>query len=262
MSRASSICVRGDRKYCQPDWGSGLFRWGDDDKHPVLVGVASRATGECSYGDPYVYTNIAFHIEWITSIDGVLEDISGSVRKTSPCEKRTPIPKIFAAVPALPGQYPYAVSVRPDGTLHQCNGVLIGPRHVLTSGSCVDPRHQSIPNSMTVYIGGVDVNPNDDTSDAEVIPVKGSPIFHTAYVRAPPRDVNLALLVLERDSTKSPIQLPFLSKRCIFQRQLISTVFLSLQIAIAAGMTCRYVWLAGALDRSAMHILQYCRQER
>ena len=225
MSRASSICVRGDGEYCQPDWGSALFRWRGDDKPPVLVGVASRATRECSYGDPYVYTNISFHMEWILSIDGVLEDITGSVRKTHPCGKTKPEAKIFTAVPALPGQHPYAVSVRPDGLLHQCNGVLIGPGHVLTSGSCVDPRYQSNPYRMTVYIGGVAVNPKDDTADSEVISVADT-IFHQSYHRPPPRDVNLALLVLEKDSNNKPIRLPYSSKRCILRGQWMSTVAL------------------------------------
>ena len=207
MRQDASICVRGDLDYCQTDRGSGLFRWRGNDKPPVLIGLASRATKECSYGAPFVFTNVSFHMEWLPEQKGVIEDINAFDRSDFNCGSISSTSRITGGSPAAPGRYPYAVSVRPRGHLHRCNGVLITERHVLTTASCVDQRVYPTSTSIETYIGGIRSDPFSDTNDSELIQV--SEYFPHAQYGNVTRSVNLAILLLERNSTKTPIRLPY-----------------------------------------------------
>ena len=208
MKQNASICVRGDMGYCQLDRGGGLFHWKGHDKPPVLIGLANRATKECSDGAPFVFTNISFHTEWLSKQKDVYEDINEFDRSDFDCGKIRIVERISGGSSAAPGRYPYTVSVRPRGGLHRCNGVLITERLVLTTASCVDRRVLPTSTYIETYIGGIASDPSRDPNDSEVIQVSGHYIHEQYYNLT--RSVNLAVLVLERESTKTPIRLPYL----------------------------------------------------
>ena len=211
LTASASLCVSGEGEYCQLDKGSSLVRYNSRRGDSVMVGLASEATRECSYGAPYVFSSISSHMEWILGVKGVIKDISGSSKRREACEAREITSKVAGGTGARPGRFPYAVSVRrtPFRNSHECQGVLISPSHVLTAASCFSDESFSLPNATTVYVGGIHTTPELDL-DAEEIQA-AQIIVHPKH-RANRNLVDLAIVVLEKKSKKTPVRLPVRSK--------------------------------------------------
>ena len=176
------------------------------------MGFANGATSDCSQGSPYVFANISFYIPWILGVNGVLEDILyDKDAKTCRLPSAEWPPTAFCACDeaAAQGRFPYSVNVRRKHRIHICQGALIGPRHVLTSGKCVSPDDYS-PSDIEAYIGGVEREPSMSSSEGEMIGVEDI-LYHPAFYSETDQ-VDLAILVLEKDSSKQPIRLPIQSE--------------------------------------------------
>jgi len=214
MSSNTSLCVKGDGGYCQLDKGSGLLRWREG-KPPVLLGFANRVTEECSEGHPYVFANIAYHVEWILS-QGVLEDICKEREYMFECGIKAD-ERVNGIGSAEPGEYPYAVSIRPSGGYRICQGVLISRNFVLTAASCVDKK--KCPTcSYEAFLGGLKINTDVGGKAIEVDEI----IYHPSFEKKK-GSVNLALLHLEKEAPDSPIRLP-LSSECFLRLALSDLV--------------------------------------
>uniref|UniRef100_A0A336LFR6 CSON008863 protein n=1 Tax=Culicoides sonorensis TaxID=179676 RepID=A0A336LFR6_CULSO len=50
----------------------------------------------------------------------------------------TPSSKLFGGVPAKPGQFPYAVSLRDLNGTHQCGGAILNNKWIITASHCID----------------------------------------------------------------------------------------------------------------------------
>jgi len=78
LTAAATICVDGEVADCYLDHGSVLLRYTGPLEPPMVVGFSNAAT-QCSDFAPYVFSNISFHMEWILSLEGVVESIMDSV---------------------------------------------------------------------------------------------------------------------------------------------------------------------------------------
>lgn len=65
--------------------------------------------------------------------------------------------------PAVPGRYPYMVSLQKFPRIHFCGGILVKKNVVLTAAHCVHPDTRNSELFPSVSIGGVDVKGDADT---------------------------------------------------------------------------------------------------
>ena len=64
--------------------------------------------------------------------------------------------KVVGGMDANLGEFPYQVSVRKNNG-HFCGGVIIGKRHVLTAGHCVDQEVSNNPAKELTVVSGSNV---------------------------------------------------------------------------------------------------------
>ncbi|XP_018800584.1 PREDICTED: serine protease SP24D-like [Bactrocera latifrons] len=76
------------------------------------------------------------------------DDVAAAKRTTL---ELVPTPRILSGSDALPGQFPYVVSVRVGGQ-HICGGTIISQKSVLTAAHCV---YSLLPHFLTVQAGSV-----------------------------------------------------------------------------------------------------------
>ena len=179
-----------------------------------MLGLANRATGECSYGAPYVFLSVAFHVDWILSQEGAGQEISDSEERVATCKsiyKEKPL--VGAGKDADAGDYPFAVSIRLTKSTrkHRCQGVLVSPNHVLTVASCIPAKAYNASGIITAYIGGLHTDPKLDSDVNEGNKkelIKAAEIISHPKYGAKKNGVNLAIVVLKKKSKKPPVQLP------------------------------------------------------
>jgi len=202
MSEALSLCVEGkygEEEYCQLGSGTGLMIYNGKNP-PTLVGFASKATAECSFGDPYVFSSVSPFVEWIQGIEGFVGNTTARDAKAFECNLKGE-PKIGTSVSAKYGRYPYMASIR-SNIVHEWQGVLIDSDHLLTVGSPLDPT-----KTYTALIGAVKADDKDEKDPHELIEIE-SVIYHPK-IQDRENPVDLAILKLKKKSKFTPIRLPF-----------------------------------------------------
>ena len=130
------------------------------------------------------------------------------------------VPFIIGGRDAGPGEFPYAVSVWPSGFIHQCNGALISPRHVLTAAAHLLPFIRK-PYRIHSLIGDIHLV-KGRADDAERI-VAEKVIIHPDLKDG----TDLAIIVLKTPSTATPINLPTEGACCCIRRRLELTFCVS-----------------------------------
>jgi trypsin len=103
---------------------------------------------------------------------------------------------VIAGVEALPGQFPYQVSIQFQAIpgLSKCGGTLIGDRTVLTAAHCVRPQLESDTLSDLVVVGNV----TSLSAGGETFGIR-SATMHESY-NVTPDDSDIALITLDRSA--------------------------------------------------------------
>ena len=180
------ICAFASREQRFGDLGRGIFCSQGFGKPPLLVGLVTKMA-DVSNGNRFPPS---------ISIPSAFVNLESEYKM----EKR-----LMTGTDAEQGDYPYAVSIWSSGIIHQCNGALIGPKHVLTVKTCVMNWIRG-PSNLLCKIGDIYINDDDEKGpDAEEL--AASKIIAFRRGRDEP-DVNLAIIVLEAESKLTPILLP------------------------------------------------------
>lgn len=117
--------------------------------------------------------------------------------------------RIFGGERAIPGQFPYQVSVRAPKlgfVWHFCGGVLISDQFVLTTANCTQGLH-SRPANVTVVVGTHTMDPLDSGTAYAVSRITNHPQFKQKTMS---NDISVIKAVRKVAFTKlvQPVRLP------------------------------------------------------
>lgn len=138
------------------------------------------------------------------AFDGVTNSVAGSTGKRLLDQQPESAVRIVGGAPAEEGEFPYMCSIRLQHIhVHWCGAVLFDSKWVMTAAHCVDGSNDaSQPNPM-VYCGGLSVH-GDDAEKIQGIKT----VIHPQWNGNAASGADIALIELERHSSKSPAQLP------------------------------------------------------
>ncbi|KAJ8733380.1 hypothetical protein PYW08_001678 [Mythimna loreyi] len=159
--------------------------------------------------------------------------------------------RIVGGLPAGANQFRYAVSIQQLSQLnqptrgHKCGGVLISPRHVLTTASCTDnentvPTTVINPTEYRVFAGGINLN-NDN--NPEQIRVIVNITRHPGYTGSPMFAHNIAVLTLNNpfnSTIATPLAIPHESFQPAEGAECVTAGWGSQNLSSSASVTQMY----------------------
>ena len=205
INDAESFCLAASEGQLSVDRGSAAFCLPSQQKPPVLLGLGLRSVDFRESHDVSFFVDISSYLPWILKNKNVLKTTVDFN------EEKKAVQRIVGGRDASPGEFPYAVSVWPRSFIHQCDGTLIAPRHVLTTASCVLPVIRK-PYRILSFIGDIYIV-DGRADDAETIAARRV-LIHPDVKKG----TDLAIIVLSEPSKAHPINLPTEGECCCINR--------------------------------------------